>query len=662
MYGLNHSILPSRINPLAIRANIDGQVNKICQRNNIKLSFDDTNIVRKATESFINIGETVCNSRRNRFLHQTLRTLSRDKTIRICKMDKGVGTVIMDVDEYYRKLDCIVADQTRFSLLDYNINTENTTECNKAPWIAKERQVQNYLRKYIKPLVDDATYWRMYPKGTQPGKLYGMAKHHKDGCPMRPVLSAINTPEYQLAKWIERHLKPFVDNRHSVPSSSIFVDQLSQIKPSANEICVSFDIKSLYTNVPLNEVVEDIVATVYSDSAASTFFRDSKITKTVFRNILKTCSKSIFVYNDKLYMQTDGVAMGSPLAPLLADWFVAKIENKILSDPDITCRPKFFRRYVDDIFTTFESTADRDEFFRILNNSHSNLKFTMETTSDVLPFLDVGVSIDKDVFHTQVYRKPTNTHVIMNYHSEAPLKWKRALIRTLLMRAHRISSCLELFLTEVETIKCILQKNSYPTAFIEKNVNEFFNRRAINIATFERATRKTATTQKSNDLKEAFLTIPYLGRSSIKLQRQIYNQMLKHHISIRTAYTTVKVSSYFGLKSKCSDLFKSNVVYQFTCSGDQSTSYIGESQRHLYKRILEHTEKSTSASAIFDHLYDCGTCQNVADISKQFEILQCCDWYNVLTFEALLILKHQPKLNIQLGPGKGTMTSLSLYR
>ncbi len=65
---------------------------------------------------------------------------------------------------------------------------------------------------------------------------------------------------------------------------------------------------------------------------------------------------------------------------------------------------------------------ERDEFFNMLNNMHENLKFTMETTTPIFPFFDVGVSVDSDAFHTQVYHNPTKTHVIMNYHSEAPLK------------------------------------------------------------------------------------------------------------------------------------------------------------------------------------------------------------------------------------------------
>ena len=82
-----------------------------------------------------------------------------------------------------------------------------------------------------------------------------MAKNHKNGCPMRPVLSAIDTPEYHLAKWIETQLKPLLCDNYSVASSSEFVNELCLLKPKPTDVCVSFDIKSLYTNVPLEEVI-----------------------------------------------------------------------------------------------------------------------------------------------------------------------------------------------------------------------------------------------------------------------------------------------------------------------------------------------------------------------------------------------------------------------
>ena len=88
----------------------------------------------------------------------------------------------------------------------------------------------NYINKYIKPIVDKQTYWRLLPTGSQPGRLYGMAKNHKQGCPLRPVLSATNTAEDSLAKWLEGEIKPFLNDKWSVDSSETFLEELNKIK------------------------------------------------------------------------------------------------------------------------------------------------------------------------------------------------------------------------------------------------------------------------------------------------------------------------------------------------------------------------------------------------------------------------------------------------
>ena len=124
--------------------------------------------------------------------------------------------------------------------------------------------------------------------------------------------------------------------------------------------------------------------------------------------------------------------------------------------------------------------------------------------------------------------------------------------------------------------------------------------------------------------------------------------------------STVKVSSYFSLKSKCSDLFDSNVVYKFTCSRDENVSYIGETQRQLFRRISEHSDK-TSDSPVFDHLFNCRDCQNTSNITTRFSIIQHSNKFNVRSLEAILINKLAPRLNIQLGKTRGAGTRLVLY-
>ena len=353
--------------------------------------------------------------------------------------------------------------------------------------------------------------------------------------------------------------------------------------------------------------------------------------------------------------------MGSPLAPLLANWFVAKVEDKLLTDQEHSSyRPSMYKRYVDDIFATFKSTEERDKFFNALNSAHPNLTFTMEEPTSSLPFLDVSISIKDDAYHTAVYRKPTNTGVIMHYSSMVPTKWKRALVKCFLNRSHKVCSDFSSFTTELVKIKNICSDNGYPHPFLQSIVDEFIKSNNITEEDYKPATYLKGKGQERVDDHNAYFTVPYFGRASIKMQARVKDELKEHGINVISSYNTTTVGSYFSLKSSCSRYFKSSVVYRFKCSQDPRVSYIGETTRQLFKRIEEHTGTDKN-SAVYDHLLNCCSCQNSSSIFDLFNILISCRRNNILSFEALLIKKYKPSLNIQLGPGKGAKTSLSLY-
>ena len=157
--------------------------------------------------------------------------------------------------------------------------------------------------------------------------MYDFAKNHKDNCPLRPVLSAINTPEYNLWKWLENEMSPYLKDVHIINSSLECIDKLNEVQPLKTDSLVTFDIKSLYTNVPLEETINGVAEVIYADNPDSIFAK-SQISKTVFKNLLRTCSQRYFIFNGKVYQQIDGLSMGSPLAPLLANWFVSKLVFK----------------------------------------------------------------------------------------------------------------------------------------------------------------------------------------------------------------------------------------------------------------------------------------------------------------------------------------------
>ena len=99
------------------------------------------------------------------------------------------------------------------------------------------------------------------------------------------------------------------------------------------------------------------------------------------------------MYRDVLYRKIDGVSMGNPLAPTLANVFLANIDNKLFHQVE-SFYPAHFVRYVDDIFCVFRANVDWRSFFKLLNVVHPNVTFTYEESNGLrIPFLDVNIEL-----------------------------------------------------------------------------------------------------------------------------------------------------------------------------------------------------------------------------------------------------------------------------
>ena len=160
-----------------------------------------------------------------------------------------------------------------------------------------------------------------------------------------------------------------------------------------------------------------------------------------------------------MYKQTDGVTIGLPLCPTLANIFVGYYEEKLFSQ---TQKPPTYFRYVDDTLAIFDHEAEADEFLTKLSCLYPSLKFTFEKEKEkCLPFLDIYIERTDIGFETSVYRKPTFPGQYLRWESFSPLKRKISLISTLVHRALMI--CTKRRLNgEIERIKKILLDNGYP--------------------------------------------------------------------------------------------------------------------------------------------------------------------------------------------------------
>jgi len=147
------------------------------------------------------------------------------------------------------------------------------------------------------------------------------------------------------------------------------------------------------------------------------------------------------MFNNQLYSQTDGVPMGSPLDPTLANAFLFYHESKWIADCPSHFIPLLYKRYVDDIFLLFNDVSHVNMFLDYVNSKHDNIHFTSEVeVNNSLSFLDIRLHHDHNTFKTSVYRKPTFTGLGLNYLSFLPMMFKVNAVRTLLHRCFQICS------------------------------------------------------------------------------------------------------------------------------------------------------------------------------------------------------------------------------
>ena len=180
----------------------------------------------------------------------------------------------------------------------------------------------------------------------------------------------------------------------------------------------SFDILSLFTNVPPAETTQ-----ICADALYSSEHPPAPFPRQIFVKLMEMATSSVeFSFNDIMHRQIDGVAMGSPLGPALANIFVGYFESKLFQT---TSKPEMYYRYMDDTFVVFSDEDECDLSLDSLNSLHPSLRFTIKKESNLaLPFLDVLVEKSPFKFITSIYRKPTFIGQYLRWNSFSPRKRK----------------------------------------------------------------------------------------------------------------------------------------------------------------------------------------------------------------------------------------------
>ena len=560
--------------------------------------------------------------------HKILKNLKNNRDIVICKPDKGNGVVIVERKNYDEALLSIINDTSKFEKLKED------------PTRKREASLQRFLRKLKKDsFISDSEYSKVYPNGTAPAKIYGLPKLHKfkkgeNLLKFRPIVSSIGTFNYDLSKYLANILSPLIPSKHSSKDTFTFIKDLHGANLT-NKFFVSYDVTSLFTNIPLNETINHAVDLIFQANP------NIKINKFNLTKLFKFCtSQTHFLFNGNYYNQTDGVAMGSPLAPVLANIFMGINEDKWINNYDKT-KPVFYRRYVDDILAVFDNEQQANDFFEYINKQHPNLKFTMEiNTNNQIPFLDTHITnIDKNII-TKTYHKPTYTGLLLNFKSFAPFPYKINLIKCLIDRAFKINNTWTGFNSDIKSLTNTLIDNSYPKPLIDKQVNHYIEK------FYNNNIEDNETNQQQSLI---FFKLPFIGRYSNQTKTKINNlikNLCKPNTKIKLVFSSFKIKQFFSYKDKTPLDMKSMIVYQFTCASC-GARYIGETIRHFRTRMDEHVKRDNKSN-VFKHLNDNNDCLNSYN-SDCFKILDSASSnYELKIKEALHINWGKPELNAQV--------------
>lgn len=420
------------------------------------------------------------------------------------------------------------------------------------------------------------------PYYSKPPHLYGLPKIHKDNIPLRPITSSRDAPTAELSRHLKDIIQPLVGKSNSFVKNSIhFVDILKTIDLGPTDIFVSFDVESLYTNVPLEESLDIIRAKLSQDQ---TLADRTELPLDGVMELLELCLRnSYFQVKDRFYAQIDGLPMGSSLSPVVANIYMEWFEHYAIETANI--KPKTWLRYVDDTFIVWSGDHEElQEFLEHLNSLRPSINFTMEKEQNsALPFLDVLVKRQNGHIQTSVYRKPTHTGQYLHQQSNHSAATKEGIIRTLYNRAASICNSEELLQAEVDNLIRDLQQNGYSEKLIRDTITKYKN--------------KTFSQTKDNQQNHTFMTLPYIKGISEKIRR------IAKDYNIKVAFRSDKTLRSLLTKTKPENNLHKNCIYQIPCECGEV--YIGETKRPLDIRVKEHkthTERGeTSRSGIAEH-------------------------------------------------------------
>jgi hypothetical protein len=487
----------------------------------------------------------------------SIKSTLKSENLIIQKADKGNAVVIMKKCDYIEKCNTFI-EEHRIEELQSNPTAKFQQEC------------KNSLKSCT-----ILFKWHDVEKLTQmnpsPPRFFGLPKIHKPGVPIRPVISNVTAPNHLLARRVNdifREQSKFAA-KYSVQNSFDFINRVSKVHIPSKCILVSFDVSNLFTSVPPKEAI-DIAETILVQKSVPY----PVICELV--QLLQTCAfQNYFKFNGKYFKQPNGLAMGSPLSPILADIYMDHFEKNLFSSSsELTKNVLCWYRYVDDVFCVWGGSKRQLQLFLTrLNSLNKNLKFTIEVEeNNSLPFLDLKISKLNNKLDFSIFRKDSYTDQVIHFKSRHCFSQKLSAFHAMIHRLVNVPMSPENTKKELSIIKLIAINNGYNEELVEKLYRKKLNKIAL---------KDIYSTQPPQDSAAKWHRILYLDDFSQKVCKKLPKDRIK--------IANYNKSSLRSLLSHTKDRIpceEKSGVYKLKC--ECGAIYIGQTGRKFQERVKEH--------------------------------------------------------------------------
>lgn len=538
-----------------------------------------------------------------------LKELINRNDIIIKPADKGSVVVVMDREQYLWEGNRQLQDTKYYSPLKKPLYLETISLVIKIFQKLYEKKFINAKQRNY--LIGDSE--------PRPRQFYLLPKIHKDAAawskpseipPGRPIVSDCSSETYRSAEFIDFYLNPLAKKHLSyIKDTYEFVEKIKKLDIPLTSILFTIDVDSLYTNIDIQEGIQAVRNIFYK-------FHDKKRPDKELLQLLEiNLRRNDFVFNGQFFLQIKGTAMGKKFAPAYADIFMAEWETAALEK--CSKKPLHYFRYLDDIWGIWTySEQEFKTFFETLNNHNPSIKLKFTIDHNSINFLDTttfkGPNFTQhNKLDIKVYFKETDTHALLHKSSFHPKHTFAGLIKSQLLRFHRICTLQQDFHQATKLLFSALSTRGYSRSFLKECLKSFLEVKPIQVSTalplittYSPSTVRLVGRIKRNfrkimDEKQPHTDVRIIA--AFRKNRNLRDYLVRAKIKSLKEQKSDPTNKYFKQiywiqNSQNKTIFRThsrgsvdskNCVYVITCK-TCGLRYVGETGRTIHLRFYGH--------------------------------------------------------------------------